>query len=142
MASGVASCPACAATVVLGSDPLRCGGCGRRIAGASDEQLLVLRTEADDHRLVAVAAVGDIDIRSAPLLQAALDAAVASSPTRIEIGLAGVRFIDARGVALLARTARRAGAATTVLRAPSPTLLRMLEVTALLDTFVVEPAPT
>src|SRR3954471_11542611 len=134
------TCPACSAGVHVLDSPTTCAACGRRIATAHDEHLLVLRTEPDGHRPIAVAVVGEIDVRSAVLLRAELAAATASAPERVEIDLAGVDFIDAQGLGVLVGTVRRAPGCAVVLRSPSPTLLRMLDVTSLRDRFVVQPA--
>jgi anti-sigma B factor antagonist len=82
---------------------------------------------------------GDVDIATAPLLRAVLDAVVARRPNRVEIDLSGATFLDAHALTTLAAVRRRLGGrrAQLVLRDPSPAALRLLELTRMTLTFEI-----
>ncbi|MEA3076140.1 MAG: anti-sigma factor antagonist [Actinomycetota bacterium] len=91
----------------------------------------VLGTEISVH--------GEVDIATAPLLRSALAGAVAMG-ARLTVDLAGVTFMDAAGVGVLAGAAtlaRRVGG-DLVLRDPSRPTLRVLDLTRLLDAMAIE----
>jgi anti-sigma B factor antagonist len=92
--------------------------------------------ECDGH--VVVALRGELDLVDAPGVGAALVTVAAREPTII-VDLAGLEFIDASGVAALARGrthARHAGG-DLLLAAPRQLVLRVLAVTQLVDDFSV-----
>ena len=92
--------------------------------------------ECDGH--VVVALRGELDLVDAAGVAAALVTAAAREP-KIIVDLAGLEFIDASGVAALARGrthARRAGG-DLLLAAPRQPVLRVLAVTQLVDDFCV-----
>lgn len=81
---------------------------------------------------------GDLDASTATDLQAALDQVDPSS--RVVIDLAGVSFIDSSGLRVLVQTHSRhqPPGGGLLLRAPSPTTVRLLEISGLLDHLQVE----
>jgi anti-sigma B factor antagonist len=87
---------------------------------------------------VVVALRGELDIADATGVAAALAAAIAREP-QIIVDLAGLEFIDASGVAVLARGQKRArlGGGELRLAAPKPMVLRMLTITRLIDVLPV-----
>jgi anti-anti-sigma factor len=92
--------------------------------------------ECDGH--VVVALRGELDLEDAAGVAAALLAVAAREPN-IVVDLAGLEFIDASGVAALARGrayARHAGG-DMLLAAPRQPVLRVLAVTRLVDDFSV-----
>jgi anti-sigma B factor antagonist len=95
----------------------------------------------------AVIVRGEIDVATAPRLGTALAQAEArrrgdALTPSVVVDLSDVQFMDASGLGVLvgaARSARRHGD-VVVLRAPSPTVMRLLEITRLLDAFRIETA--
>jgi anti-sigma B factor antagonist len=87
---------------------------------------------------IVVALRGELDIADATGVAAVLAAAIARKP-QIIVDLAGLEFIDASGVAVLARGQKRARFAGGELRlaAPQPLVLRMLTITRLIDVLTV-----
>ena len=78
---------------------------------------------------------GDVDIASAGRAQAELDRAIAAaSHGEVVVGLAGVTFMDCRGLSVLLR-AREALGARLILRNPSQPVTRLLDLTELRDAF-------
>lgn len=81
---------------------------------------------------MTVAVRGDVDLATAPLLLSALlDAVRQHRPRVLELDLAGLTFLDARGVSALLRThlvARELGCRLRLLR-PRPHIRRVLDLT-------------
>lgn len=76
---------------------------------------------------------GDVDVLTAPMLDAMLGVLVQQEPSGIVLDLAALTFMDASGLRVIARIAARLGASGGVLRvrsAPTQTL-RILEITGL-----------
>ncbi len=86
-----------------------------------------------------VALSGEIDAGSAPDLSSRLDGLLAAD-NDIRVDLADVTFIDSSGLRVLIELQRRASAAERrlLLRAPSKSVTRLLEVTGLAGHFDVE----
>jgi anti-anti-sigma factor len=72
---------------------------------------------------------GEVDIATAPLLRAVLEAVVGRRPTRVEVDLSGATFVDAHALTTLIAARRRLANrhAALVLRDPSPVVVRLLE---------------
>ncbi len=90
----------------------------------------------------SIVASGDIDVAGGPLLEAVIidrEAQMGES-TPIVIDLADVAFIDSSGLRSLLSASRRAGerATTVVLRSPSPSVQRLLEITGTTSQFRIE----
>jgi anti-anti-sigma factor len=89
-----------------------------------------------------VVVIGDIDVVSAPQIEASLreaEGALGESPRPLVLDAEGVRFIDSSGLrVLLAASSRnqRAGR-PVVLERPGPTLERLLEITGTGSMFVI-----
>jgi anti-sigma B factor antagonist len=106
----------------------------------ADLTVSVERDGAGDVPGAVVLVAGELDIgTAAPLRDALLDLGDRGA-TPIVVDLAGVDFIDSSGVSLLVEAKQRADAAgkELVLRQPTPRVMRVLEVTGLVDLFVVE----
>jgi len=86
-------------------------------------------TSESEHR---IAATGELDIASVPVLEEAFDRALEAGATRIVVDLAGVTFIDSTGLRLLIRITERAGEGQLEIRS-TPIVDRLLQVTGLLD---------
>lgn len=86
----------------------------------------------DTHRdgpVDVVVVSGEVDIATAPLLAAVLDAVLARRPARVEVDLSDATFLDAYALSTLAAARRRLAArrGTLALRDPSPAARRVLE---------------
>jgi anti-anti-sigma factor len=95
--------------------------------------------EADDTCVVTV--VGELEPSTAPQLERELQAsAFTSNCTRLVIDLTGVTFMDSSGlgVVLNAHKKMRARDGRLVVRQPSRTVQRLLEITALTNQLVIE----
>lgn len=98
-----------------------------------DEPLII---EVDDEGADAVFTLrGELDPHTAPGLRAEIDRVLASGRSRLVLDLAGLTFIDSSGLRVIIGAhkdaARREG--RLVLRSPSQTTRRLLDITGLLD---------
>jgi anti-sigma B factor antagonist len=124
------TCPGCGIAVRPGGDDpaLECPSCGTATAPAPGDHgfRAVVR---DDEAVARVVVEGEIDLVTAPLLTQHLDAAARSGRDVVEVDLAGVTFMDVRGVNALvaAHNVLAAGGRTLRLRAASQPVLRTLE---------------
>jgi anti-sigma B factor antagonist len=84
--------------------------------------------------------VGELDPHTAPLLSDELENLVDEGASTVVLVLAGLGFIDSSGLRVLIAADRdlteRGG--TLVLRSPSDTVRRLLEITGLLDHLTTE----
>ena len=92
---------------------------------------------------VVVQAKGEVDVATAAALAAAIARALeteAGDRVVVVIDLGQVCFIDASGINVLVKSARRAraGGGTLVLRSPSHAVRRLLHVLHLTDVLAVE----
>jgi anti-anti-sigma factor len=92
----------------------------------------VVLPEVDDDPVV-VHLRGELDVAEVPTVADELAPVIARTDRDVTIDMEDLRFIDVGGLNLLARTAGTLTAADRVLRvrAPSPVLVRMLQVTGL-----------
>jgi anti-sigma B factor antagonist len=86
--------------------------------------------------------VGELDLASAPDLQACLGDVVASTPPDVVviIDLDELSFCDSTGISALVRAANgaRRGGRRLVLRRPRPGVRRVLEITGVISVFEIE----
>ena len=103
-----------------------------------DEELLSIEIEESAGEVV-LTIVGELAPHTSGDLEAAL-AGLVTTPARVVLDLAGVGFIDSAGlrVILSANQAMESQGCCLILRSPSETALRILEITALLETLSVE----
>lgn len=82
---------------------------------------------------------GELDVATAPLLLAHLDSLVADGRIRLVLDLAGLEFLDASGVGVLARTLGRVRVRNGWVRLvhASPRVRRVLRITRLTDALPV-----
>lgn len=99
---------------------------------------LIITIDVESARTV-VHLVGEIDTANSKRLRAMLGERV-DDDHDVVIDLAGVRFIDSSGLGVLVGALRRINGAghALILRAPSVSLLRVLEMTGLADVFPIE----
>jgi anti-sigma B factor antagonist len=100
----------------------------RSIAASEGGLTAVVEHEPD---AVVLAVRGEIDLASAARLGAYVDGILACATGTVVLDLAGVTFMDSTGLAVILRAAKElAGRGSDlVLRAPTPTVLRVLTVT-------------
>lgn len=99
-----------------------------------------LADEGPDARL---ALCGELDMATAPLLARHLESAARRGPSKIVLDLAALRFVDVSGLRAIldaARSARREGSAIVVVN-PLPHIVRLLEITAIDQSLVVQGRP-
>ncbi len=93
---------------------------------------LSLSTRTERGCVIAVLS-GELDLASAPTLREQLVGLLRPAASRLVIDLSAVRYADARGLAVLVGTGRRAGLLGGFLRlaAPAPAVTRVLCLTGL-----------
>jgi anti-sigma B factor antagonist len=99
-----------------------------------------LQTTVDDDGVVVI--VGEVDIASAPTLDAVLQGLDASQPVEIDVSL--VTFIDSSGLRALMTLLHRAreNASMITLIDPQAAVLRVLEIAGIADLFLYRRPPT
>lgn len=101
--------------------------------------LSVAQSRDGDTRILTLA--GELDIGSAPVLRDALLRLLdAEDPPDVVLDASGVTFVDSSGLAVLLMGARRWASQDRrlVLRAPSRTLLRIVDLTGVRRAFEIE----
>jgi anti-sigma B factor antagonist len=91
-----------------------------------------------------VTATGELDLYTAPRLQAALSELLRERADRIVVDMSGIEFCDSTGmnVLLAALKRNREQGGTLELAAPRPAVRRILQVTGLDEVFtVIDSAP-
>lgn len=117
-----------------------CPECGTAFQGTESPAPVTLSVDAVDDRLV-VTVSGELDLESDEVLQQTLNDALAHADGGLELDLADVDFCDcsALNVLLQVHHRARADAKHLVLRATSPAVRRLLELTGTLDLFTAAP---
>jgi anti-sigma B factor antagonist len=89
-----------------------------------------------------VAVVGEIDLYTAPRLQAEITRVLADRPDRVVIDMSGVEFCDSTGMNVLLSALKRLKERGGVLEvaAPRPAVRKILQVTGLDSVFTVHEA--
>ncbi|MCD9622712.1 STAS domain-containing protein [Rhabdothermincola salaria] len=92
---------------------------------------IVVSSEGDT---VVVSLTGELDPHTVPMLADELDDAIDGGATSVALDLSGLTFIDSSGLRVVIATHRRLeeSGGRLVLRAPSDTVRRLLELTGLL----------
>ncbi|HEY3941554.1 MAG TPA: STAS domain-containing protein [Acidimicrobiales bacterium] len=93
-----------------------------------------------DPGAVLVTASGEIDVATAPRVQAAILAQLDGRPVDVVVDLSAVSFLDSSGISALIRARRRVGevGGTLRLRNPQPKVRRVLQITGVEQAFVIE----
>ena len=106
-------------------------------------ELNVSSRSQGDH--VSVIVAGEIDLYSAPMLQADLAEIIdgAAQATRVVVDMSGVEFCDSTGMNVLLSSLRqvRQRGGELELAAPRPAVRKILQVTGLDSVFTVSPDP-
>jgi anti-sigma B factor antagonist len=97
----------------------------------------VIERGSDPDGTPVVAVSGEVDISNAGKLEAAVGAIAKSGPECLVLDLRGLRFMDSAGIAVLIGATEKIK--TVKLRAPSPAVTRVVELTGLTDVFAIEP---
>jgi anti-sigma B factor antagonist len=94
-------------------------------------------TQTEAHAVVALS--GELDLNSAPALRDCLAGLAEGGTTEIVLDLSDLDFVDSTGLSVLVMDFHRTRAAggSTVMRNPSPTVMRVLEITGLAPIFSV-----
>jgi anti-sigma B factor antagonist len=110
------------AGVSTGVDP---GQLAVDVAGGSGEYEMRLR--------------GELDMSTAPLLREEFQRLSAEVAPRVTVDLSGLGFVDSTGLSVLISALKRfrAEGGDMVLRAPTPSILRVLEITGLTEVFAI-----
>jgi len=89
---------------------------------------------------VLVAVDGELDLATAPELRDVLVALSEDGDKEVTLDLTGLEFIDSTGLSVLVMTFTRARAAggSLVIRNPSQSVTRILEITGLVSVFTIE----
>lgn len=74
---------------------------------------------------------GELDIYTAPALVACLDQATESGDGPVVIDVASMSFIDSRGLSAIAQAVRQLGGRPLVLRSPSSSTRKVLDISGL-----------
>lgn len=90
---------------------------------------------------VRVHLLGEFDLATAPQFLDKLDPVLANGVHRITVDLSDLEFIDSSGLAALMRAAirQREKGGDLVLQAPTPSTLRVLEITGLVALLPIVP---
>jgi anti-sigma B factor antagonist len=84
-----------------------------------------------------VAVAGELDLETAPLLRQRLHDLIESGHVALTVDLAQLSFLDSTGISVLVEALKLAGRrdGRLVLRAPAPSIRRVLEITGLIELF-------
>jgi anti-anti-sigma factor len=95
-------------------------------------------SRADDGSVVAVE--GELDLATAPQLRDRLVALSEEGQPQIILDLTRLGFIDSTGLSVLvmAHNRARVDGGSILIRNPSPSVLRILEITGLVSVFAIE----
>lgn len=105
-------------------------------AGDVAEFSVVVERTQDESVLVLA---GELDVGGATILRESVVRALEGSPSRVVFDVAELTFIDSSGLGVLASTVRRLSpAGQIVVKAPSPNVRKVLELTGLNTLLVVE----
>src|SRR5215471_12747580 len=134
-----AACPLLPARARAGCHARHCCRVSRRVCMVPAVELNVSSRSQGDH--VSVIVAGEIDLYSAPMLQADLAEIIdgAAQATRVVVDMSGVEFCDSTGMNVLLSSLRqvRERGGELELAAPRPAVRKILQVTGLDAVFTV-----
>jgi len=105
------------------------------------DQPLLISTSTESTSCV-LTLVGELDPHTAPILEREVDASRRNGAKKLVLDMTELRFIDSSGLRVIIRAHKdlEQDEGTLVLRSPSPTAMRLFEITDLLDHFTIEDA--
>ena len=92
---------------------------------------------SDDDGTPVIRLAGELDMTSADDVRAAIDGVLRRAPARVVFETSGLQFMDSSGIALLLSVAQQVP--EVELRAPSPIVRRLIELTGLEETLRITP---
>ena len=105
--------------------------------------LLDVRVTDEGGGQVAICLTGELDLAAEQTLPGVVSAAVEAGATSVVLDLREISFVDSRGLGLLLVTSRQLvdSGASLLLRAPSPSVRQLLELSRLDDVLPIEGPP-
>ena len=99
---------------------------------------------ADEADTVVLRLQGELDMATAPGLGRALNTALDAQPAVLALDFSELTFLDSTGLRVLITACRRslAQSCTFVIRSPSRSVLKTLQLTGVDQLMVIEPGPT
>ena len=97
----------------------------------------VFRIEVQDD---VIAVQGDLDAQTAHQLDGAIDGVVADGRRTVTLDLAELEFVDSSGLRSMVLARGEDGEREVVLRSPSESVVRLLDIAGLADVFVIDPS--
>lgn len=92
---------------------------------------------------IRITVVGEVDLSTSPELRSAIIRAVPAAEAGLEVDLGGVDYMDSSGVATLVEgfKSARENSKTFVLLRPSPSVMKVLELSRLDSVFDIDRTP-
>ncbi len=81
---------------------------------------------------------GDLDAQTSSTLDVAVAEQLAAGCTEIVLDLSGLQFVDSSGLRSMVLARGPQGDGRVVLRGPSPSVRRLLDITGLTEVFIIE----
>ncbi len=105
-----------------------------------DEQFETSEDTTDHYAVVGV--TGEVDVATAPTLRGRLDAAIDRGKPLLVVDLLSVTFIDSTGLGVLIGASKRVDADGGAMRlvVAEPRILKLFEITGLMEVFSVVPS--
>jgi anti-sigma B factor antagonist len=129
-----------ASGVAISGTTTDCGTHRMFSQGSSGSDLLfrVIVTQSDSEVVVALS--GELDLAGAPRLRECFAQLEHVGATQVVLDLTDLDFVDSTGLSVLVMEFHRTQAAggSTVMRNPSPAVMRILEITGLASVFSIE----
>ncbi len=104
------------------------------------DELFDMSEETTD-RYSVVSVAGEVDVATAPMLRSRLDAAIDRGKPLLVVDLLSVTFIDSTGLGVLIGATKRVGGSGAMrLVVSEPRILKLFEITGLMDVFSIVPS--
>ena len=103
----------------------------------ADQGTARVDVSVEDPLCPLVTIVGELDIASVDGVAAGIEPYLTGTPEKVVFDLGGLQFMDSSGIAMLVNIANRVG--TVQVRAASPIVRRVIEVTGLDGIFGLSP---
>ncbi|HEV3280811.1 MAG TPA: STAS domain-containing protein [Acidimicrobiales bacterium] len=105
------------------------------------DELFEISEDVSD-RACVVTVAGEVDVASAPTLRSRLEAAIDRGTPLVVVDLLSVTFIDSTGLGVLIGASKRVdnSGGTMHLVVTEPRILKLFEITGLMDLFSIVPS--